>query len=53
MGEPSQPTENQWGELSDASDLCYYDTTAVVTNGSWTATFPQYVYSVSLIVLRP
>jgi xylan 1,4-beta-xylosidase len=51
MGKPIMPTADQWQALSDASELCYY--AAVVHGGSsWTAMFPQYTYSASLIELR-
>ncbi|HVZ87131.1 MAG TPA: hypothetical protein VHG72_09180 [Polyangia bacterium] len=49
MGKPSNPSASQWTQLSAAADLCYYETTG--TGTTWTATFPENVYSVSLIVL--
>jgi xylan 1,4-beta-xylosidase len=51
MGKPVTPTADQWAALSDASELCYYETTG---NGSdsWSVMFPQNTYSASLIELR-
>jgi len=34
--------------LRDAAELCYYETTAQPTGGSWTFTFPQNVYGLTL-----
>jgi hypothetical protein len=34
--------------LRDAAELCYYETTATPTAGSWTLTFNQNVYGVTL-----
>jgi len=36
-------------KLRDAAELCYFETTAQPAAGSWTVTFPQGVYSVSLL----
>jgi len=49
MGSPSNPNQSQWVMLRDAAELCYFETTATPTAGSWTATFPQGVYGVSLL----
>jgi xylan 1,4-beta-xylosidase len=49
MGKPAKPTQAQWSTLRSAADLCYYETTATLTGGAWTAQFPQNVYGVSLI----
>jgi xylan 1,4-beta-xylosidase len=49
LGKPAKPSQAQWTQISNAAELCYYSTTA--TGTSWTATFPQNTYSVSLIVL--
>jgi hypothetical protein len=51
MGKPAQPSQTQWAQLSDAALLCDYTTTATPTGSSWTVTYPQNVYGVSLIVL--
>jgi xylan 1,4-beta-xylosidase len=53
IGKPQQPSSDQWTTLRAASELCYYDTTAVLSGDTWTVWFPQNVYSVSLIVLTP
>jgi xylan 1,4-beta-xylosidase len=54
MGAPQLPTEEQWVELADAAALCYYETSATLgAGGSWTVTYPQHVYGVSLFVLTP
>ena len=37
--------------LRDAAELCYYETTAQPTGGSWTLTYPQNVYGVDLFEL--
>ncbi len=49
MGTPSNPSQSQWTQLASAAELCYYQTSS--TGTTWTATFPQNVYGVSLIVL--
>jgi xylan 1,4-beta-xylosidase len=49
MGKPSKPSQTQWTTLSNAAELCYYPTTA--TGNSWTVTYPQNIYGVSLITL--
>jgi xylan 1,4-beta-xylosidase len=51
MGKPQQPSEAQWTQLSQAADLCYYQTSATPTGTSWTVSFPQNVYGVSLLVI--
>jgi xylan 1,4-beta-xylosidase len=51
MNKPGQPSAEQWEMLRDASELCYYETAGSGAN-SWTAMFPQYTYSASLIELR-
>lgn len=53
MGSPPQPTDMQWSQLAAAADLCYYEATATPTSGSYTVTFPQSTYGVSLFVLHP
>jgi hypothetical protein len=52
MQKPQRPTAEQWQTLRSASDLCYYESTAMVTTGSLSLTFPQPVYGVRLIELR-
>ena len=49
LGSPSKPSSAQWTQISSAADLCYYPTTAAGT--SWTVTYPQSVYGVTLFVL--
>jgi len=53
MGRPSQPNEAQWATLKAAAALAYRDPVATVslTGSSWSKSFTQNVYSVSLIVL--
>ena len=51
MGSPVKPTQAQWVTLRDAAELCYYETTATPTGGSWTVSFPQGVYGLNLIEL--
>jgi xylan 1,4-beta-xylosidase len=54
MGRPMAPTEEQWVELADAAMLCYYPTTRAIGSGrSFTITYPENVYGVSLFVLTP
>jgi xylan 1,4-beta-xylosidase len=48
MNKPPTPTQAQWSALRDAAELCYYETTASVSGGSWTVQFAQNVYGVSL-----
>jgi xylan 1,4-beta-xylosidase len=53
MGKPAKPTTDQWATLSDASELCYYDSVLTPSSNSITLTFPQKTLSVSLITLQP
>ena len=49
LGSPSKPSQAQWTQISNAAELCYY---AATTSGtSFTVTYPQAVYGVSLFVL--
>lgn len=49
QGKPAKPSAAQWTQLSSAAELCYYATTS--TGTSWTVTYPQNIYGVSLFVL--
>jgi len=49
MGGPANPNQSQWVMLRDAAELCYFETTATPAAGTWTVTFPQGVYGVSLL----
>jgi xylan 1,4-beta-xylosidase len=49
LGKPAKPSESQWATLSNAAELCYFETTA--TGTSWSATYPQNVYGISLFVI--
>jgi xylan 1,4-beta-xylosidase len=51
IGQPPKPNQPQWVTVRDASELCYYETTAQPSGGSWTFTYPQNVYGVDLIEL--
>ncbi len=51
MNRPGRPTQAQWTQLRDAAELCYYETTATVSGSSWSVTFPQYQYGVTLLEL--
>ncbi len=51
MNRPSRPTQAQWVQLRDAAKLCYYETTATVSGNSWSVTFPQYEYGITLLEL--
>lgn len=54
MGAPRLPTEEQWSELANAGALCYFETSAAIgEGGSFSVTYPQHVYGVSLFVLTP
>jgi xylan 1,4-beta-xylosidase len=48
MQKPATPTQAQWIQLRDSAEICYYDTAVNATANSWTVTFPQRTYSVSL-----
>ena len=52
LGKPAQPTAAQWTTLSDAANLCYYETSVSPVNGAIALTFPQSTYGVSLITLQ-
>jgi xylan 1,4-beta-xylosidase len=49
LGKPANPSEGQWTQLSSAAELCYFETTA--TGTSWSTTYPQNVYGVSLFTI--
>jgi len=49
LGKPAQPSASQWTQISSAAELCYFETTA--TGTSWSATYPQNVYGVSLFTI--
>ena len=49
LGKPAKPSEGQWTQLSSAAELCYFETTA--TGASWSTTYPQNVYGVSLFTI--
>jgi xylan 1,4-beta-xylosidase len=49
LGKPTKPSEAQWTTLSNAAELCYFEDTA--TGTSWTTTYPQNVYGISLFIL--
>lgn len=49
LGKPAKPSEAQWTQLSNAAELCYFETTASGT--SWSATYAQKVYGTSLFVI--
>ncbi len=49
MGKPTKPTREQWVVLRDSARLCYYETQASLEGRTLKLTFPQNVYSVSLI----
>jgi xylan 1,4-beta-xylosidase len=51
LGRPPQPSEAQWTQLSESAQLCYYQASATPVGSSWTITYPQNVYGVSLFVL--
>jgi hypothetical protein len=52
LGKPAQPSEAEWTQLSEAGQLCYYEASATPAGNSWTITYPQNVYGVSLFVLN-
>jgi xylan 1,4-beta-xylosidase len=49
MGKPARPSAAQWTQLGTSAELCYYSTTT--TGASFSVTYPQNIYGVSLIVL--
>jgi xylan 1,4-beta-xylosidase len=49
QGKPAKPSATQWAQLSSSAELCYYST--ATTGTSWTITYPQNIYGVSLIIL--
>jgi xylan 1,4-beta-xylosidase len=51
MGSPPVPSADQWTQLRDAAELCYYTATPDGST-SWSTSFPQNNYSVSLILLQ-
>jgi xylan 1,4-beta-xylosidase len=52
MNSPVRPSQAQWVMLRDAAELCYYETTAQATGGSWTMKYAQNVYGVDLFEIR-
>jgi xylan 1,4-beta-xylosidase len=53
MGKPPQPTQAQWVTLRDSAKLCYYEARVETHGRSVELTFPQNVYSASLIEVTP
>jgi len=54
MDRPPEPTEEQWTELAQAGALCFYESDAALGDGgSWSTSYRQNVYGVSLFVLTP
>jgi xylan 1,4-beta-xylosidase len=49
LGKPAKPSEAQWNTIAAAAELCYFETTA--TGTSWSATYPQNIYGVSLLTI--
>gem|GEM_PF-536670 len=49
LGKPANPSASQWTQISSAAELCYFETTA--TGTSWSATYAQNVYGVSLFTV--
>lgn len=49
LGSPAKPSQAQWTQLSAAAELCYHQASGSGT--SWSVTYPQAVYGVSLFVL--
>ena len=49
LGKPAKPSASQWTDLSSAAELCYFETTA--TGTSWSGTYPQNIYGISLFVI--
>lgn len=49
MGKPGRPSQAQWSTLAGGAELCYYANST--TGPSWTVTFPEAVYGMSLITL--
>ena len=52
MGSPIRPYQSQWVALRNAAELCYYETTAQATGGSWNLKYAQNVYGVDLFEIR-
>jgi len=52
MGSPARPNQSQWVALRNAAELCYYETTAQATGGSWNLKYAQNVYGVDLFEIR-
>src|SRR5262249_40663201 len=49
---PPLPSADQWTTIKNASELCYYGAGLDGSKNSWSATFPQNNYSVSLVLLQ-
>jgi hypothetical protein len=49
LSSPAKPSQAQWTQLSSAAELCHYQASG--SGASWTVTYPQAVYGVSLFVL--
>jgi xylan 1,4-beta-xylosidase len=53
MGKPAQPTRDQWAALREAANLCYAETLVGTTAYSWSISFDQPLYGVSLLEIAP
>jgi beta-xylosidase len=51
LGKPAKPSQSQWTTIASAAELCTFG--ATTTGASWTVTYPQNVYGVSLFTLSP
>ena len=51
LGKPAKPSQSQWTTIASAAELCTFG--ATTTGSSWTVTYPQNVYGVSLFTLSP
>jgi hypothetical protein len=49
---PPLPSADQWTQIANAAELCYYGAGLDGSAKSWSATFPLNNYSVSLVLLQ-
>jgi hypothetical protein len=51
LGKPAKPDATQWTLIAKSGELCYFRSQA--SGSSWTVTYPQNVYGVSLFLITP
>jgi xylan 1,4-beta-xylosidase len=51
LGKPAKPNATQWTQIAKSGELCFFQSQG--SGSSWTVTYPQNVYGVSLFLISP